>query len=217
MPKSFLDIPQKKLFVFTIIAGSLTALFAMLVTFSNTLQLLDQGFEQFLAAIRTPGWNGFFLAITYFGSIQFVSIATVFLGISFLLRKDLAHFAIFLGTIIGSSASVFILKDFIERARPLLGVYTETSYSFPSGHTSISVVFYGLLAYLAGKKAKTNRARTNIFFGWIFVMLMVGFSRLYLGVHFASDVLAGYAVGSFWLCVGIYFFEELFSKTKKRS
>jgi len=215
MPKSLLDVSPKKLFWCAAIATTITLVLGLLAIFSDTLQKIDQGAEFFLIGARTLGRNEFFLAITYFGSIEFVGIATIFLGIILFIRKDMPHFIIFLGTVLSNSASIVLLKDLVERTRPMQSIYTEPSFSFPSGHTAMSVVFYGLLFYLAGRNVKRNNTRGNLLFIWVFAMLMIGFSRMYLGVHFASDVLAGYAVGFFWLCVGIMCFEFLFSKKQK--
>jgi len=129
----------------------------------------------------------------------------------------MAHFSIFAGTILGEVASVYILKDFVMRVRPteVAHVYQETGFSFPSGHAAVSVVFYGLLAYLWAQNVKSSKARHNILFGLIFFIVMIGFSRVYLGVHYPSDVLAGYGVGAFWLCAGIIAFEQLFGEKKR--
>lgn len=209
MPSYFLNPSQKKLALAAGIAAWLVIVLALLAIFSNTLQILDQNIEKFLSFARRPAMNGFFLAVTYLGSVQFIIFSLIFLSAIFAIRKDLPRYCILLGTMLGASASVFIIKNFVERTRPESALYMESSFSFPSGHTAISVVFFGMLAYLASKSTPRAASQINIFFAWIFVMIMIGFSRMYLGVHFASDVLAGYAIGFFWLCIGINFFEGL--------
>jgi undecaprenyl-diphosphatase len=215
MPSFFLRPPKRKLVRSAVLSALIVMIFAALAIFSNTLQVFDQNVEQFLSFARRPALNGFFLAITYLGSVQFVSIALVFLALFFLLRKNTPYYFVFLGIMLGNAASVFIVKNLVERARPATAMYVENSFSFPSGHTAISVVFFGLLAYLAAKNSKRATVRGNIFIGWIFLMIMIGFSRMYLGVHFASDVLAGYAIGFFSLCVGIILFETLYEDQEK--
>mgnify|MGYP000564831599 CR=1 FL=1 len=75
-------------------------------------------------------------------------------------------------------------------------------YSFPSGHSFSSLVFYGMLAYIAyaGINNKTGRTVTIIFL--IAFALLIGISRVYLKVHFASDVVAGWCLGIIWLLLG---------------
>ena len=75
----------------------------------------------------------------------------------------------------------------------------ETSYSFPSGHAMESFVAYGMLAYLAVLALKTWEARVAAVCGAALLVVLIGFSRMYLGVHYFSDVIAGYAAGGVWL------------------
>src|SRR5215213_3146518 len=79
---------------------------------------------------------------------------------------------------------------------PLL---TETSYSFPSGHAMESFVVYGMLAYFAVLALRTWKARVGVVCGAGLLVVLIGLSRMYLGVHYFSDVLAGYAAGGEWL------------------
>ena len=74
-----------------------------------------------------------------------------------------------------------------------------TSYGFPSGHAMESVIMYGMLAYFGVLGLQSGRARVAIILGGVFLVLSIGFSRMYLGVHYISDVLAGYAAGGVWL------------------
>lgn len=90
------------------------------------------------------------------------------------------------------------------RERPLqVAYYPETGYSFPSGHSATAMVLYGLLAYwlIRGQ----HRTKNWVMIGVVAVGLIgiVGFSRIYLGVHFLSDVLGGYLLGICWLIVGV--------------
>jgi membrane-associated phospholipid phosphatase len=75
----------------------------------------------------------------------------------------------------------------------------ETSYSFPSGHAMESFVAYGMLAYLAVLWLRTWEARVAVICGAALLVVLIGFSRMYLGVHYFSDVIAGYAAGGVWL------------------
>jgi membrane-associated phospholipid phosphatase len=75
----------------------------------------------------------------------------------------------------------------------------ETSYSFPSGHAMESLVAYAMLAYFAVLALRTWEARVGVVCGAALLVVLIGFSRMYLGVHYLSDVLAGYAAGTVWL------------------
>ena len=177
---------------------------------------IDRNILLFLEGLRTPIGNDLFLIITYLGSAAFVFIAMFCFGIILLIKNKSEEILLLIGTVAGSSALVFALKEIIGRLRPssLLSVYTETSFSFPSGHTNISVVFYGVLAYILAQSYTDEKTRATILLGWIFFMIIIGFSRMYLGVHYASDIFGGYALGFFTLALGIILFEKYFD-TKK--
>ena len=95
-----------------------------------------------------------------------------------------------------------IIKMIVHRNRPLdIGLIVETSYSFPSGHAMVSMAFYGFLIYLIYQKVENPRKK---FFGCTFlglIILFIGFSRIYLGVHYTSDVLAGYSFSLGYLII----------------
>jgi membrane-associated phospholipid phosphatase len=90
-----------------------------------------------------------------------------------------------------------------ERPRPLDAVLLEHSYSFPSGHATISVAFYGFVAYLLIRSTQHKLQRVLWFILGIGVIALIGFSRIYLGVHYLSDVWTGYLIGTLWLITGI--------------
>ncbi|MGH7175721.1 MAG: phosphatase PAP2 family protein [Minisyncoccia bacterium] len=111
----------------------------------------------------------------------------------------------FVVTMAGAFASFEFLKDIVARARPeaALALYAPPLYSFPSGHAVMSVVFYGFAAYALAR----TYPRLG---GWIYLAatlltLLIGLSRVYLGVHYPSDVIAGWLLGLFWLWLGTTF------------
>jgi len=113
------------------------------------------------------------------------------------LRKEVA----------GSETFSFLGKLAFHRPRPELAMYIEHSFSFPSGHATIAVAFYGFAGYLLMRFAPGWKRKVNILFATIFIIMAIGFSRIYLGVHYISDVWSGYLVGAIWLIIAISFFE----------
>ena len=102
-----------------------------------------------------------------------------------------------------NSHILLILKHLIARPRPTHSFYAESLASFPSAHATLAVAFYGLLFYflISGMQ---NKLRPKIYYALLILfILLLGFSRLFLGVHFLSDVLAGYLVGVVWLVLGV--------------
>ncbi len=97
------------------------------------------------------------------------------------------------------------LKLGFARERPFFPapLATESSYSFPSGHSSMSLAVYGTLGYIVARHAASRRKQIAALVGSTALVLLIGFSRLYLGVHYLSDVIAGFSLALAWvaLCV----------------
>lgn len=108
----------------------------------------------------------------------------------------------------------YLLKIFFHRERPSIALYTENSFSFPSGHAAVAVAFYGYLTYVLVRNLKTRRGKITAACAGTVVIFVLGLSRLYLGVHFVSDVVGGYVIGAFWLIVAISMVEWLASDVK---
>jgi len=165
----------------------------------------DLWFENFLLSIRTPFFLHLFNGITFLGSTA-VIIAITGLSVFLLLfyKKRYRAYAVgLIATVIGASVTSYIVKLLVDRARPdgLISSIIETSPSFPSGHTTLGVALYGFLAYFLCKIYPKYTARIVTIA--TLLILAIGFSRLYLGVHFPTDVLAGYLFGGLWLLIGI--------------
>jgi undecaprenyl-diphosphatase len=93
------------------------------------------------------------------------------------------------------------LKYAFQRARPepFFGVVAPETYSFPSGHALFSACFYGAIAWVLAAEVGSRPARAAIWTGAIALIAAIGFSRVYLGVHYPSDVLGGYLTAAFWI------------------
>jgi membrane-associated phospholipid phosphatase len=93
-----------------------------------------------------------------------------------------------------------LLKNLIQRPRPEgFRLIAETGYSFPSGHSMVSMAFYGLVLWMVWHYERDKVLRSVLCALFALTILMVGVSRIYLGVHYASDVVAGFAVSLLWL------------------
>lgn len=117
-------------------------------------------------------------------------------------------------TIGGAALLNSLAKLAIHRPRPELGFYTEQSYSFPSGHATLAIAFYGFVAYLLLRHVRRWKVRVSIILSALLVIIAIGFSRMYLGVHFFSDVWGGYLMGTLWLLIGISVAEILTRKPR---
>lgn len=105
---------------------------------------------------------------------------------------------------------MFLLKLIFERPRPSDPLLAEAAgFSFPSGHALMSVTFYGLILYIIFKNVKNTVWRLCLSIFFILLIVMIGFSRIYLRVHYASDVIAGFSVGIIWLILSLWILSKL--------
>ena len=104
-----------------------------------------------------------------------------------------------------------VLKALFAHHRPTFpdSLLTLTSPSFPSGHAMASMIFYGLIVYLIAQRVRVWRWRVLAAISAAVLIILIGFSRIYLGVHYLSDVLGGYAAGFVWLAFTITGVETL--------
>ncbi len=121
-------------------------------------------------------------------------------------RKVKRNLIPFLATLVVTETVTFFTKVFVAREGPFGRILFEKDYSFPSGHASIAVAFFGILTYLYLHDRKARGQETNknrIILTTTFIVFLIGLSRLILNVHYLSDVLAGFLVGGFGLFVGV--------------
>lgn len=139
--------------------------------------------------------------ITSFGGATFLILLTIILFITIKNKK--------IGYLIGInliSITVLnqLLKFILQRPRPTeYRIIDETGYSFPSGHSMISMAFYGFLIYIINKKVQSKKIKIILTCILSLLILMIGISRIYLGVHYTSDVLAGFLVSIAYLTLYI--------------
>ncbi|MCL5004474.1 MAG: LssY C-terminal domain-containing protein [Patescibacteria group bacterium] len=176
---------------------------------SDVIVAADTRVANLLAAFRDVELIRIFTWITLLGKWQIIiSSAIVLSAILWLWRKRL-YLLPFWVTIVGSELFNSLGKLAFHRARPGVAFYAEDTFSFPSGHATISVAFYGFLAYILFRQIKKWKYKINALFFGIVIILAIGLSRLYLGVHFLSDVWGGYLLGALWLLIGISISEWL--------
>ncbi|HWO96800.1 MAG TPA: phosphatase PAP2 family protein [Bacillus sp. (in: firmicutes)] len=183
-------------------------LFFVLLAFMYKTALIDRLDLAITLAVmdmRTNGWTSFFILMTNIGSwkvtapIWFISCALLLIG-----RKGGALFFL---TIVfwGSRTLNWWLKEVFGRARPDIDQLVHAAhFSFPSGHAMNSMAFYGALLLLGKLYTSTKPALSRtitVFF--TLLILLIGVSRIYLGVHYFTDILAGYSAG-FTLVYGMY-------------
>jgi undecaprenyl-diphosphatase len=149
----------------------------------------------------SPALTSLMRFITFFGSTIFITVVGICVALYFIRIKWRHAALLFAITMAGALVLNGTLKLLFHRARPepFFGMVAPTSYSFPSGHALYSLCFYGTLAVIAGGRVRRLAGRLAIRAAAVSLILLVGISRIYLGVHYPSDVLAGYMAAFIWV------------------
>lgn len=174
----------------------------------------DLGLSHAIYSLRTPFLTQIMLGATFLGSTPFISTLAITIFLIFWIRNRQKSAAILALTLLASVALNNLLKYSIHRLRPdIAPLISENSSSFPSGHAMNSLVFYGLLTYFAYRCVKNKAWRIVIDTAALILVLLIGFSRIYLGAHYPTDVIAGFVAGIFVLLVAISVrqFKKVFS------
>lgn len=166
---------------------------------------MDNKMFDFLAQYVSPANNSIMKFITFFGTHEFLIPANLVLIAFFLFIKKHKWYSIKVPAIaLSSLAMMFFLKNFFGRERPLIPLLEEAAgLSFPSGHALMSVTFYGLLIYITWHTDRLKPWKWPITILLVIWIILIGFSRIYLRVHYTTDVIAGFAIGFLWLVISI--------------
>ncbi len=202
-PAAFLALHLGAGFVGVVAAAALFAEIAEAIGAGEPLGRLDQVFSDAVVAAAPAAGLAVFAVLTHCGDRATQTTVCILVAVLLLARRRQALAIAWVLAIAGNGVLNTALKNVFERARPVhRGGWVEAGYSFPSGHSSGSVVVYGMLAYLA-LRLLPPRWHLPAVLGAAAVAYTTGCSRVFLQVHFASDVVAGFVSGSAWLLVCI--------------
>ena len=141
--------------------------------------------------------------------IPVVILTLAFMGFLYVVFHHRNELLFFAGVVIGSALLNMVLKLIFHRARPTLHrIVDANGYSFPSGHSMGAFTLYGVLCFLLWKHAGPLYLRMMIIAAGIAIVLLIGISRIYLGVHYPSDVIGGYLASGTWLTASIWFYQR---------
>ncbi len=208
-PSRFAGLP---LTLIVIAALYIAALFGGLVDElleADELVRLDEWINQTIAPMRTRGIITVFIWITDLGgSVALVAVALATSGLLWAHRRGNIIAPLWL-TILGSQFTTNAGKYVLVRQRPeFVAEVAAITPSFPSGHATSAMAVYGFIAYIIARDLMTTRQRFEIIYWTAVLISLIGFSRMLLGLHYASDVAAGFLVGGFWLLLGFVLAEH---------
>ena len=204
--------------VFVVGINAFTGLTEQLST--SALKEFDRRVTEFVISFRTPELNQFFQFITDMGDVYAYIVASTLAAIFFFFKLRNKKFIFqLLGILILSALSNMALKRAIDRARPTIEhLVVVKTLSYPSGHAMSAMAFYGFLIYLVFRIKMHILLRIFLTLLFSFLILSIGMSRIYLGVHFPSDVLGGFIAGLLWVlfCIVLFNIVDLLRQRKRR-
>lgn len=161
-----------------------------------------------------PAWlQDFMTDISSMGSVSVIIIVTLFVSGFFIIKKNYYLLRVILFAAIGGGVSDLLLKGIFERHRPEIvpHLVNVNSWSFPSGHSVMSAVVYLSLAVIFIPLNLKEEIKNYILTSAIIITLLIGISRVYLGVHYPTDVIGGWTLGIIWSCISAFFTERISS------
>jgi len=169
----------------------------------------------FASPLLTAIMRGF----SFVGSTIALTVGTIFVVVQFAMRKWGREARLFAITMIGAGLLNITLKLAFKRPRPVpfFNLSPPETYSFPSGHSLTSAVFFGALAAILAARIKSKRVQVAIWIVATAMFLLIGLSRIYLGVHYTTDVIAGFAAALIWILVVRFVEMELARRRKRRA
>lgn len=186
----------------------------------ETIDAFDNKVTDYVTSFRTPELNHFFQFVTDLGDVYAYLIATTAAALFFFFKLKNKRFILqLLGVLILSALANMALKRAFDRARPTIEhLVVVKTLSYPSGHAMSAMAFYGFLIYLVFKIKMNKWLRVFLVVLFAALIFFIGLSRVYLGVHFPSDVLGGFIAGLIWVafCVVLFNIIDLLRQRRIR-
>ncbi|MDO5675803.1 MAG: phosphatase PAP2 family protein [bacterium] len=202
--------------IMVLAAGTGFAAVVQDVLAKDTLVLVDQSVFHFIQRLRSHWADTFFVAVTELGDSFVNTTLVVAILIVLLILRQRRTALFWLLTAVGGAIGMQVLKWSFQQPRPTNLYEGIASFSFPSGHTTMSVVIYGFLAIILAKNLAGLR-QWLVFSSVLVIAFLIGFSRLYLGAHWFSDVLGGTLVGAAWAALmGIFWLQHADKRMPRR-
>lgn len=175
------------------------------------------GFDQILMtkikSIETDYLTFIMKVFSFIGSTRpVIFISFILLLVIYKLYKKRQEVLLYLIVLIGSTIINQLTKFLIKRERPISELMMETGFSYPSGHTMGAVSLYGIITFLLWRHVRTSSRRTVLILFSIVMIMTIGFSRIYLNVHYPSDIVGALLLSGIWLYLTIWLFQYAMEK-----
>lgn len=180
-------------------------LVTMIMLLLNKVSFLDDYIYKIIYGLRNNIWDFIFINITKMGNTTIVLLVIIVV----LLKMNHKNQKILSFTAMITVLSNQIIKNIIKRPRPNhIRLIKQGGYSFPSGHAMISIAVYGFLLYYIQTNCKNKKQKILLSVLLTIIILMIGCSRVYVGVHYPTDIIGGYCLSIYILKMVIYFYQK---------
>lgn len=184
-----------------LIVASLLFISITYAVFNDKIEHIDSLVHSYILDIRNDTLTSIFLVITNISSAYALIVLSIILFFIIKNKKIPLYITI---NLVCSFLANQIAKVIFTRPRPIgINLIEESGFSYPSGHSMVSMAFFGFIAYLLYKKQKNKLTKTILIISIIITILLIGFSRIYLGVHYLSDVIGGFLLSIIYLMIYI--------------
>jgi len=203
-PHHFRGLPLTLFSIGALVNAFILSELAEEVREASRLRDLDRFLARYFFDLRDEGMADLIYHFTRLGSSPVVLTVLGVLSAFFFFKNRLNAWIAIFSSLVTSALTAYAGKVYYQYPRPhALAWYEEFSWTFPSGHATVAMAYYGILFYLLVMYVKMHKLKIIVaVVGMIFILAM-GFSRVYLGVHYLSDVISGYCIGFVWLLFSV--------------
>lgn len=187
------------LLFFSLAGGSLFILMLVNVLVGGPMLRVDKWLSMYAERLQTETWTQAVIFVTDLNGVIASSILFILISIFFWYKKWNRDLGFFLLSFIGATLIFNLVKFTLQRARPDAKLFDLVTYSFPSGHTTMATVLALSLYFIFRKRVSDGLPRALLLLVTILWPVTIAFTRVYLNVHWSSDVLAGLGLGIFWV------------------
>lgn len=168
-----------------------------------SMRSVDTGIQMFMSRVLSPGLTEVVVFITDLGGTRGTLIGVILVGVPLLVtRRWWSAFGLVFATA-GGGVIIWGLKTFFARARPADPLIHAGGFAFPSGHAFSAMVFFGYLIYLSHRHLRSSLLQVLSTISCFSMIVLIGLSRVYLNVHWLTDVLGGFIAGLAWVILSI--------------
>lgn len=202
---------KQKVLILSLIASFVVYLVVLGLVVSNSpsISAIDIKITSFITDVRSQPLLAFMTYITRLGDTAIPTVLTLLACIVLAVNNKIKDTIFFSGTMLSALVIKSFNKVLVDRLRPIGGVISVTESSFPSGHAMLSLIFFSLTLFYIYPFCKTRHQQHLITWIGALLIFLIGFSRIYLGVHWFTDVVGGYLLGIAWLSLALLVYKNI--------